>query len=212
MDPHALTIIGRAVRDWLRHIVLLTLASSAWVVLSLTVILLPPATAGLYMVTNRLAYGQRPRVADFLAGMHDYAWISVRWGILNGFAILLLAGTLRYPDVSLHLPLGLRTLIVVMGLLWLALQFYVWPLLFEQPQKRLRNALLSALLLTFAAPVYTFTIWLMVGAVTLIASYLFPAGLWLVSFLTLLGNTAVIDRLAAYGRDPDPGSAARFQK
>ena len=196
----ALIVLWRGFGLWRRHIVVLTLASLGWAALSLTLLLLPPATAGLYALANRIAYGEPPHAAHFFAGARRYGALSFRWALVN-----LVAGSLIYAGFAVaDLPgLGRVALILVLGG-WIAVQFYVWPLLFEAPHKRLLPALRTAPLLALAAPLYTVTLLWAVALIILTAAAIAePLGALAAGFVALIGNLAVTERLAAFGGTPD---------
>jgi uncharacterized membrane protein YesL len=91
----------------------------------------------------------------------------------------------------------------VVGLLWIAVQFYVWPFLVEQEQKQLRIALKNALFLTLANPLYTLLLLGVVGlALVLSLLTVLPIAVFATSFISLLGNRAVVERLRTYGKLP----------
>lgn len=199
-----LIVIRRAVDLWRRHLVALTVASLAWAALSLTLLLLPPATAGLYAFTNRLAYGEPPRAEHFFAGARRYSAVSFQWALLN-----LAAGGLFYAGFTVaDLPwLGRAALILALSG-WIAVQFYTWPLLLESPRKRLLPALRTALLLALAEPVYTpLLAWIAAVPVLAATEIAPPLAVLGAGFVALVGNLAVIERLATFGRTPDSRSA-----
>jgi len=175
-----------------------------WFALSLTVILLPPATAGAAAAMNSLAHGTGARLSDFGEGMRRYAWVSYRWALVNLAAgVIFAVGFVFYG--SLGTPLGalIQMVFVVFGVLWIAAQFYVWPFLIEQEQQRVRLALKNGLFLTLANPVYSLVL-LGGAALALIISVvtILPAALFAATFILLLGNRAVVERLTAYGKLP----------
>jgi hypothetical protein len=197
-------VFRRGLGLWRRHIIPLTLASLAWAALSLTILLLPPATAGLYAFTNRIAYGEPPHAEHFFAGARRYSALSFQWALVN-----LAAGGLFYAGLSTGDLPGLARFGLMLALGgWIAVQFYTWPLLLEAPRKRLFPALRTALLLALAAPFFTPAL-LWAAALTVLAAteIAAPLGLLVAGFVALVGNLAVIDRLAAFGRAPDPRSA-----
>lgn len=207
---NALTVVWASVKDWLRHIVPLTTFNLLWLVLSLTVVLWPPATVGLYMVTNRLAYGRAMRLADFGAGARRYFAPGLQWGLLNLAVFALFYSGVVYDDTARRVPLLVQVALTLMITGWCTVQFYFWPLLLEQTGKGLISAQRSALLLVIAAPGYTLILVLVVALGLQIGLLVPPVGLLLVSLLALLGNRAVIERLAHYGRPPDPGMAVKL--
>ena len=200
----AIIILRHSLVNGWKHARAMVAANLLWLAFSLTIVMLPAAVAGLYVTTNRIAYGQRVRFDDFRAGIRWYGWLGVRWMAVNAVVLTLLFGGLSSSHVGKHLPFVVTGALFVLGVLWIGLQFYVWPLLIEQPQKRLSAALLNALLLATAAPGYTLVILTVAGFLLLLSIMtVLPLGLCAFSLLALLGNEAVIDRLKAYGKTPD---------
>jgi hypothetical protein len=200
----ALDVFWETLRDWYNGMVGLAVMNFGWLMLSLTVILLPPATAGLYGVTNSIAHGTGAHLSDLLPGMRRYAWVSYRWALVNIAAVVIFAVCFSfYGAAGSVLGVLIQILFAAAGLLWLATQFYLWPFLIEQEDKRLRLALKNALFLTLANPVYTFIL-LGITALALVISLitLLPIAVFATSFMSLLGSRAVIERLAAYGKLP----------
>ncbi len=79
---------GRAARDAWHELTGLAAINLIWLALSATVILFPPATAGLYAVTNSVAHGTGCQIEEFLRAARRHAWLSWRWALLNGSSSL----------------------------------------------------------------------------------------------------------------------------
>jgi hypothetical protein len=200
----ALDVFWETVRDWYNGMVGLAVMNFAWLLCSLTVILLPPATAGIATVTNSIAHGTGAHFNDLWRGMQRYAWVSYRWALVNiAAAAIFVVCFSFYGAAGGTLGVFIQALFAVAGLVWIAVQFYVWPFLIEQENKRLRIALKNALFLTLANPAYTFIL-LGMAAVALVISLItmLPIAVFLTSFVTLLSSRAVIERLTAYGKLP----------
>ncbi len=200
----ALLVIWETLRDWWDSMVGLATFNLVWLGLSLTVILCPPATAGLYAVTNSLAHGKGQRLDDFVTAARRYAWVSWRWALTNlALGALLAVNFVFYGSLESTAAFLIQAALVSAGGVWLVMQFYVWPFLIEQEQKRLRTALRNALFLALANPLYTLLL-LIVAVVSLVFSLvaILPLGFFTMSFLALLGNRAVVERLTHYGKLP----------
>jgi hypothetical protein len=156
------------------------------------------------VITHSLAHGTGAHFSDFWPGMQRYAWLSYRWALVNAAAVVIFAVCFSfYGAAGGVLGVLLQMLFVSAGLVWLATQFYVWPFLMEQEDKRLRLALKNALFLTLANPVYTFTL-LGTAALGLLLSVItiLPIAVFATSFISLLGSRAVLERLTTYGKLP----------
>ena len=185
----------------------LAVMNAVWLGLSLTVVLFPLATLGMYAVTNSIAHGTGQHLTDFVQAMRRYVWISLRWALVN-----LLVGVVLYVNLSFYGAVrGALASFILVGLvcltvLWLAMLFYTGPFLIEQEDKRLRLALRNAAFLALATPGYTLTM-LAATALIIVLSVLtvLPLAVFTLSFLALLGNRAVIERLRTFGKLPAPG-------
>lgn len=200
----ALDVFWESLRDWWNGMVGLAVMNFIWLLMSLTVVLLPPATAAMYTVTNSLAHGTGSRLEDFGAGARRYAAVSYRWALVNVLAAaIVVAGFVFYGALGSVLGVMLQVLFGAGGILWIMAQFYVWPFLLEQEQTALRLALKNALFLTLANPVYSFILLGMVAlALVISVATMLPIAVFLTSFVSLLGNRAVLERLRAYGKLP----------
>jgi uncharacterized membrane protein YesL len=203
----ALAVIGKSLEDWWNSMVNLAVLNVIWLGLSLTIVLFPPATLGLYAVTNSLAHGTGQHLSDYVQAMRRYVWISLRWALVN-----LLIGAILYVNLSFYGAVrGAPASFILVGLvclavLWLATLFYTGPFLIEQEDKRLRLALRNAIFLALATPVYTLTMLVAAAlAITLSVVTILPVAVFTLSFLALLGNRAVIDRLSTFGKLPGSG-------
>lgn len=82
-------------------------------------------------------------------------------------------------------------------ILWLHLQIYMFPMLIEQTDKRLRTAVRNSVLLFAARPIRTIGWGLLLGAMTLTAVFFYPS--WAIisaSLLLYLSNWAAKSALA----------------
>lgn len=200
----ALSVVWTALRDWYNAMVGLATLNLLWVGACLTIVLMPPATAGLAAVTNSIAHGTGQHIEDFKDGARRYVWISLRWLILNVIvAALLLVSVAFYGGLASSAGLLLQIFVAFLALLWIAAQIYIWPFLIEQEDKRLRVALRNALFLAMATPVYSLTL-VVAGVAVVVLSIVtvLPLAVFTASFLSLLGNRAVIERLTAFGKLP----------
>jgi hypothetical protein len=202
----ALDVFWETVRDWYNGMVGLATMNFIWLLMSLTVVLLPPATAGLYVVTNSIARGTGGRIEDFAAGARAYAWLSFRWALVNvAVGVVFAVNFSYYGATGTFFGAVVQMILAAAGLLWIAVQFYVWPFLIEQEKKQVRLALKNALFLTLANPIYTFIMLGAVGMVLVVSLIaILPVAVFATSFVSLLGNRAVIERLRTYGKLPGP--------
>jgi hypothetical protein len=200
-------VVWETIRDWYHSMIGLAALNLLWVSLSLTLVLLPPATAGVYTMTHSIAQGKGQQWPLFWIGVRRYGWISARWAVLNGAVVaVFVVNFLFYGATESALGMLIEITLAAGGLLWLATQFYFWPFMLAQEQKQVRVALKNALFLTLAEPLYT-SVMLSTAALAVAISVILmlPLAVFVLSFIALLANRAVIERLTMYGKLPDTG-------
>lgn len=201
----ALRVTGRALRDAWDAFVQLALLNLVWFGLSLTVILLPPATVAMFQATHDLARGRAPSVGDFVRDVPRHFLPAWGWALLNVVVGVVLGVNLAFYSNPEPVHLALRGLFLLATLLWVVSQLLVWPYRFEQADPSLRLALRNALLTTLAAPLFTVILGAVVAlVVALSVALIAPLPFFSAAFLCLLGNHAVLDRLVAFGKRPRP--------
>ena len=195
-----LSVFWRGIRATWDDLLLLGLLSFAWWVCMLFVIPGPPATAGLYLVANRIAKGERIGFDVFKEGFVTYFWRSLVVGLIAAALLFMfVTGCLFYLDPPPAFPDIFTLLSVVMLYLiltWLAMQLYLFPVLVEQ-RISLGANFRNALFIAFASPVYTLILLVLLGLCT-IGSVLFPILLVLVlpGLVAVVSSIALQDRLA----------------
>jgi uncharacterized membrane protein YesL len=201
---NALHVAWETIRDWWHGMVGLATLNLLWLGMSLTVVLLPLATAGMYGATHRMAHGKGQHIGDFIDAARRYGWVSLRWALVNlVIGALGAANYVFYGEAHGGFALVIQSVIACAGVIWLGVQFYVWPFLMEQERQSLRMALRNALFLTLANPLYTLVLLVISGLAVIISlTAILPFAVFTASFLSLLGNRAVIERLTVYGKLP----------
>ncbi|MBX3062726.1 MAG: hypothetical protein KF726_07110 [Anaerolineae bacterium] len=199
--PAALRVFGSALIDWWDAWLPLM-----WINLATTLSLLlilpgPPAIFGMYVAANELVHGRYTTFQDFTNGARRYFWKSWLWALPNIVVGVLGAISLVfYNRLSSDLGAILQGLVVVVLVLWCAVQFYALPFLIEQHEKRLLLAWRNALFAVLATPPFTLLflilamliLFLSVASVALV----FLGGLCL---FALYGTRAVFNRLDTFG-------------
>jgi uncharacterized membrane protein YesL len=140
-------------RDWWRDLLVMTLASLAWVALSLTVIGGPPAGAALFAMARASALHESPDTALFLASLRAYFVRGWLLGLVGALGIAVwVADFYFYTGVLAQAgSIGLvgAALIAYIGVLWLQTLLYAWALLISRDDLRvgqlLRNGAIMAL-------------------------------------------------------------------
>jgi len=173
--------------------------NTIWLFANLLIIPGPPATIALYDYANRKAHGEEPDHKDFWNSFKKSWGIGWRWGAIN-----LLFLPILFIDIYLSSKIENRTLesylvglYIAMGLGWFLLQFFALPFLFEQDKMNVRTALRNAVVMIgrniyFVLVILFFlVVILIIGTIVSLLSVMFGG-----VFIALLGNRAVLNRLA----------------
>jgi len=107
----------------------------------------PPATLALFFYGNRIAHGETASERDFLRAVRTYWGPAWRWGAINFLVMGLLIGdyvlTGKLAAGSAWLPFLQGLYVYLLGL-WLLVQLFLPPFLFEQAQPAVLQALRNA--------------------------------------------------------------------
>ena len=171
-----------------------------WFFVSLLIVTLIPATGALFYTMNLLAHGKPAGFGDFFEGFRQYFWVSWRWGLLNvviivgGVSSLNFYGTMETSVLSVAGRMVVGTMLVV----WLLMQVYTFPLIFEQEQPSLRTAFRNSLALLIKFPARSFGVALLIALVMgLTTLVIYPAWIFITASLSAyLANRATVSALA----------------
>ncbi len=195
--PAPLETLRVTLADWWDDWVNQTFLCIIWIFAWFTVVLGPPATLGLYVVAHGTAYGRGRGPVGMIEGARRYFFTAWRWALVNAaVAAIAYANLWFYAGFEAAWSEMLRGAFVVLGILWILIQFYALPYLVEQKCPSVRQALRNGTFSVLAFPGYT----LVVGAAALAvagASVAFVAPLILggPALVALLGARAVRERL-----------------
>ena len=171
-----------------------------WFLACLPLVTAFPATAGLFYATNRLAHGQSAGWRDLFDGLRRYLWVSYPWGLLNLLAgVVVVSNVFYYAQQEAGLTEAARVLLVALGLFWVMLQLYTFPLILEQERPSLRLALRNSLVIVLKRPLHSLGLAFAVLALAIITTVaLAPA--WVFITASLCAYIANAGALAAIGR------------
>jgi uncharacterized membrane protein YesL len=198
--PIPLQVVVQALSDWWDDWVNMALISLIWLLSWITIVLGPPATFGLYYVTNQLARGRSLGLGGFLEGGRRYLRKSWLWMLLNlVVAVVSVVNIWFYGQLDADWAAIVQVFPLFLGLIWLVVQFYAVPYLMEQKEESLKLALRNGLFTFLAAPGYT-------AVVAGLAALIVVLSVWLVApiflggpcLIAALGNRAVRERLETY--------------
>ena len=151
----AIRVTRRSLSDAWDALIAIAPINLAWVGLSLTVVLFPPATAALFESMHELAAGRTPGSGT----------TSVSPAAVHRRMGLGAVGRCRDDDCRGERPArsrpvqnrapGFPAAVAVLGILFGVSVLYVWPFVFLQPDGGLLRAIRNSLLGVLAAPLYS---------------------------------------------------------
>ena len=180
---------------------LLAMANVLWAALNLLLVTGPPATAGLFVLTHRLARGEDVGLSHFFAGFRRYFWRSWLWAIVAGAGFFILGGdvVLMGSLSNADYVIFIQGFFLMLLFLWAFLLLHAFPLILEQERPSLHLALRNAFVMFTGNRAFSATLFGLVLLVALLSTLLFaPWGIITVVFLALLGNHAVLNRLTVH--------------
>jgi uncharacterized membrane protein YesL len=145
----AFKVLGLAFRDIWQELWTILIVNVLFLLANLLVITGPPAILALFFYGNRIAHGESATERDFLRAMRQYWTPAWRWGLINFLAIGIL--TIDYflierVVVSPNTAAILQGLYITLLTVWLLVQLFTLPFLFEQEQPSVTRALRNAVL------------------------------------------------------------------
>lgn len=170
-----------------------------WFLLTLPLITAPPAVAGLYYATNRLAHRQSANWRTFFEGFRAHFWLSWRWALANLLVLTILAGDAWfYGRMGWDWSYWLQGVFLALVILWGLLQIYTFPLLLEQEDRRMTTAVRNSAVLYLKHPLFSIGLALLVVLLVAVSTWLLPL-CWLFltpslsAFLTNRGTIVLIE-------------------
>ena len=199
----ALHAVRRAIRDGWDAMLVVGALNLAWLGLSVTVVLLPPATVALFESMDELASGRVPGLREYFTFVRRRfvrAWLWALWAVAG---IMIAWINVRYWNDTGGSLVWLSAAFVVIGVLFGVSLLYVWPFMFRQTEGGLVRAIRNSILAVLASPLFALT--LAVAIVVLAAAsaiLILPLAVFLTALLGLIATHAVTDRLQAFGKLP----------
>jgi uncharacterized membrane protein YesL len=199
----ALRAVSRAIRDGWDALFVVGALNLAWLGLSVTVILLPPATVALFESMDELASGRTPGLREYFGFVRRRfirAWLWAIWALAG---ITVASVNVRYWNDTGGSLVWLSAASAVIGVLFGVSVLYVWPFVFRQTEGGLGRAIRNSILAVLAAPLFALTLAVTIVALAAMSAVLIlPLAVFLTALLGLIASHAVTDRLRAYGKLP----------
>ncbi len=165
------------------------------------IVLGPPVTVAMFYYGNRIAHDELATERDFLKAVRQYWKPAWRWGGLNFLVFGLLIGDYSLTGklvIEQSLASFLQSLYIAILVLWLLLQMFALPFLFEQEQPSVLLALRNAVVFVRRNLILVVVLSLMLaislalGLLTFMLTFVFGAAL-----VAFTGNRAILKSLEA---------------
>jgi uncharacterized membrane protein YesL len=189
----AFQTLWQAVRDLYEELLLFAGVSALWWLSALLIVPGPPVAAGLYYLAARVVGEQR---VDF-----GFFWEKTKQSFRKSWPVAginLLTLVLILVNITFYSGLSnlLRYATIIwtyLLLMWLAMQIYLFPMLYRMDEPRLGPMLRNALMLALARPGYTFLLLILLGLATVL-SVMLPLLLIFVwpALFALVGTRAAV--------------------
>jgi hypothetical protein len=193
-------VLRAALRDLWSDLFTTAVVNLLWAILTLLVVTAPPAMLALFYVGNRIARGDPTDPGDFVRAFLRFFGAGWRWGAVQAVMLVLLVGDVILTG-QLSSSSGARLaqgLYLAALVVWLLLQLYTLPFLFEQETPSVRLALRNGALMLGSHPGFSVALGLLVLFALVAGTLLFFVTLAAGGvFVALVGNHAVLNRLAA---------------
>lgn len=197
----AFRVLWLSIKDYYEEMFTLAGASLVWMLLAIPLITLPPATAGILYLTNQVAHHKSIEFGMFFQGFKKFflkSWLLVLINVAVG--IIFYTNLRFYAQYDAQWSVIVRGLFVGLFALWCLIQIYVLPMLFEQEQPKLLLALRNAAFLTFATPITSLFLGILIVVVAILSSVLvilLPFAM--MGVIGLMANHAVLTLLVQLG-------------
>jgi hypothetical protein len=194
-------VLRASFRDMWDDVWSVAVCNLLWFLSQMLVLPGPPATLALFHYGNQVARGEVAGTGDFLRGMRRFWGIGWRWGIVNYLVIGLLIGDYLLTgrlSQSAAAQFAQGFYLAVLGI-WILLQLYTLPFLFEMDEPNVLAALRNGALMLGRNPGFSLALAALLLCILAIGTLLFmlsaaAGGI----FLAFARNHAVRNRLAAY--------------
>lgn len=192
---------GLALKFFWRRLPLMILANAVWLLLSVPIVTWPAATAGLYTLTASVVREElddathETKFTVFWDGFRAHGVRATLLTLMGVGGVGIVAVGLRFYSLSALEPFRwLVGPIALIGLVWIAAQLFVYPLLVQRPELGPVSLVREALLTAIAYPLVTIPL-LLTSLVLALAAVILLGPVLLVFFSAMAMLQTVIVRL-----------------
>jgi hypothetical protein len=162
-------------------------------------------SGALCFLTNQVARGKSVSWGTFGDGLRRYWAKSLVVALINLIVLILFAVNLRFYGIVLEGALTTIALIVtlVIGVYWLLVQVFWFPMILELESERVIEALRNAVMMVLMTPLFSLTLAVVLVLLIAVCVVLWvPAVLIMAALLLSIANHATRSRLAYARREP----------
>jgi hypothetical protein len=147
---------SRAIQDWWYGLIPFAAINLMWLLLVVTVVAGPPATAAMLGVARDAAVGEGAEPRNFFIYLRRFFGRAWAMGLLTLLGTIILVTDFRfYADVMSGNPILLSTgfwILFYVLIVWLEFLLIAWPLLVNQPEMSISHVMRNAAILTLRMP------------------------------------------------------------
>ena len=193
----ALRVLKRGIVQFEHYGWLYVMANLAAVALSIPIVTMPAAYAGLSRLSHTAQTSPTASFSDYWEGFHAHFRRGVAVGIANIFILgILWSNFSSYSARSDWLFVILRGAWLLILMVWLGVQLYAWPILEEMERPSLSGAFRNGGVMILQNPVFTLTLLVALAAIMILSTALvIPWFLVTGSMIACIANAAVLNRL-----------------
>ena len=173
------------------------LSNIYFIVLSIPVVTIPLAVAGLFYTNFQIATGESVDWKTFFVGIKRCWWAGIRWTVVNGLVIFsLVFYFFLFIDRGEFWAIALLGLDLGVLAFWVIMQFLLFPMMLIQEKPAYLMALRNTLVFIMHWPGFSFTF--LMPIIILVVASLFLPPLWIflsVGLVAFLGSYAVYYRI-----------------
>jgi uncharacterized membrane protein YesL len=194
-----LSLFGRAIAALWQDLWTVLVVDALWLLSNILLIPGPPATFALTAYCNGIAAGEPLDHLDYWRYFKKSWGIGWKWGIFNLLILAFLAGDFYLTSHAQEFP-GRKLLLGIylgLGVIWLILQLFTLPFLYEQKTMHLRQAWGNSQVLLAGNPGFMLILLVGLAVVLVVGIPLFGLTIFFGPvFTSLVANLAVKDRIS----------------
>ena len=198
--PEPFRLIWKALRGWWDGWLSLLLYGLVWLLCWFTIVLGPPATFGFFFAVRAWIDEKETRWNLYYQMGKKYFLASWGWFLANLLVFFIVfANNVFYESLGGGLGSFLKAIAMVIGFLWVAVQFYALPYFVLLEKKNLLIAWKNGLFTIMASPLFSLGMWIALALLISLHVVIMPLFFGGPGLIVLLSSMAVEDRIETFG-------------